>query len=367
MAPTSAVRYQPRCDASPSRRASEAWIQVGSDASHARRRCRNGRRHGIDRSASSRAAAQGRSARAPIAHARVADQLPLAPRPHPDSLRPPPAWYGPARHPTIPLRHLAARARRRRPREPEALGQPAGDRRLRGRRPRRPGEPSRRAFLGRARSDRRSGPDARDPSPRAPVACNRREARLRARRQHGRPGDAAPPRQVPAPAGRRRRLRLRRRLRSPVPAVPAPPVRRRCRANLGASLGAVLQGLARTEIGGSPDDVPGAYAARSPLTYARALAESCVPLQLWWSRRDRIVVDPHRQSSRLLTMIRRLNPTAPVVGVEGTWAHSAEMRATTRLPFALARLGLLPPHFDSRWGLAGTRVIQPPEPAFEPL
>ena len=136
-----------------------------------------------------------------------------------------------------------------------------------------------------------------------------------------------------------------------------------CRANLGTSLGAVLQGLARTEIGGSPDDVPGAYAARSPLTYARALAESCVPLQLWWSRRDRIVVDPHRQSRRLLTMIRRLNPAAPVVGVEGTWAHSAEMRATTRLPFALARLGLLPPRFDGRWGIAGARVIQPPEPA----
>ena len=135
-----------------------------------------------------------------------------------------------------------------------------------------------------------------------------------------------------------------------------------CRANLGASLGAVLQGLARTEIGGNPDDVPRAYAARSPLTYARALAESCVPLQLWWSRRDRIVVDPQRQSGRLLTMIRRLNPAAPVVGIEGTWAHSAEMRATTRLPFALARLGLLPPRFDGRWGLAGARVIEPPGP-----
>ena len=61
-------------------------------------------------------------------------------------------------------------------------------------------------------------------------------------------------------------------------------------------------------------------------------------------------------------MIRRLNPIAPVVGIEGTWAHSAEMRATTRLPFALARLGLLPPRFDGRWGFAGARVIEPPEP-----
>ncbi len=136
----------------------------------------------------------------------------------------------------------------------------------------------------------------------------------------------------------------------------------RCRARLGAPLGDVLQGLARAEIGGDPEHVPAAYAARSPLTYARALADSCVPLQLWWSRRDRIVVDPDRQSGRLLETIKRLNPAAPVVGVEGTWAHSAEMRATTRLPFALARLGLLPPRFDGRWGLAGARVVQSPEP-----
>ena len=136
-----------------------------------------------------------------------------------------------------------------------------------------------------------------------------------------------------------------------------------CSARLGAPLGAVLQGLARTEIGGAPEDVPGAFAARSPLTYVRALAESCVPLQLWWSRRDRIVVDAHRQSARLLELMRRLNPAAPVVGIEGTWVHSAEMRAVTRLPFALARLGLLPPRFDGRWGLAGARVVEAPEPA----
>jgi poly(3-hydroxybutyrate) depolymerase len=131
-----------------------------------------------------------------------------------------------------------------------------------------------------------------------------------------------------------------------------------CRGRLGTSLGRYLQQLARTEVGGDPAQARGAYAARSPLTYARAIASSCVPLQLWWSRRDRIVVDPDRQSRQLLATLRRLNRAAPVLGIEGTWVHTAEMRASARLPFALARLGLLPPAFDGRWGTAGARVTE---------
>ena len=42
-----------------------------------------------------------------------------------------------------------------------------------------------------------------------------------------------------------------------------------------------------------PGQRPAAYAARSPITYARAIAGSCVPLQLWWSVSDQIVVDQH--------------------------------------------------------------------------
>jgi poly(3-hydroxybutyrate) depolymerase len=133
-----------------------------------------------------------------------------------------------------------------------------------------------------------------------------------------------------------------------------------CRARLGASLGRVLQALARTEVGGDPAHASRAYAVRSPLTYARALAGSCVPVQLWWSTRDRIVVDPQQQARRLLASVRRLNPAAPVVGIEGTWVHSAEMRASTRLPFALARLGLVPRVFDGTWGLEGARLRAAP-------
>jgi poly(3-hydroxybutyrate) depolymerase len=137
------------------------------------------------------------------------------------------------------------------------------------------------------------------------------------------------------------------------------PCNARCRAQLGTSVGTVLQRLARTEVGGDPATSPRAYAARSPITHARAIADACVPLQLWWSRRDRILVDPERQSGRLLREVRRINRTAPITGIEGTWTHSAEMRPHTRLPFALARFGLMPPAFAGAWGFAGARVTPP--------
>jgi hypothetical protein len=148
---------------------------------------------------------------------------------------------------------------------------------------------------------------------------------------------------------------------------PRLPCNSRCRAVLGEPLGRRLQRLARAEVGGDPVSAPYAYAARSPLTYAGALAASCVPLQIWSSRRDRIVVDPQRQSGRLLREIRRRNPSAAVDGIEGTWAHSAEMRASTRLPFALARFGLLPSEYGGRWGLAGTRYTAASGEGCEPV
>jgi poly(3-hydroxybutyrate) depolymerase len=109
----------------------------------------------------------------------------------------------------------------------------------------------------------------------------------------------------------------------------------------GVPLGRGLQKLARREIGGTPDTAPQAYAARSPLTYARRIAFSCVPLQIWWSAADRVVTHQDRQSRRLFKTIRRLNPDAPVEAFVGFWIHSAEMHAKSRLPVALAAFGLL--------------------------
>jgi poly(3-hydroxybutyrate) depolymerase len=110
-----------------------------------------------------------------------------------------------------------------------------------------------------------------------------------------------------------------------------------------------LQRLARLEIGGTPITDPSGYTIRSPLDDARRIAFSGVPLQIWWSTRDRIVVDQAQESGRLYRKIERLNPLAPVHEYVKTWAHTAEMRATTRLPIALGHFHLLPP-WAARYG-----------------
>jgi poly(3-hydroxybutyrate) depolymerase len=107
--------------------------------------------------------------------------------------------------------------------------------------------------------------------------------------------------------------------------------------------GRVLQRLARVEIGGTPATDPRGYAIRSPLDWARQIAFSGVPLQIWWSTRDDIVVDQREESGALYRKIERLNPRAPVREFVGTWPHTMEMRAVTRLPIALGLFGLVPP------------------------
>jgi pimeloyl-ACP methyl ester carboxylesterase len=102
-----------------------------------------------------------------------------------------------------------------------------------------------------------------------------------------------------------------------------------------------LQQLARLEFGGTPLRRRDAYADRSPLFYARQIARSGVPLQIWWSTRDQIVVNQAGESGLLYRAIKRLNPGAPVSQVVGTWAHSAEFKAFRSLPIVLARLGLI--------------------------
>jgi hypothetical protein len=115
-----------------------------------------------------------------------------------------------------------------------------------------------------------------------------------------------------------------------------------CRTLLGKHFGSSLRQLARREIGGGPGTARGAFAARSPMSYARAIARSCVPLQLWWSVADRIVVDQQEQSGRFFWELRRLNPGVRADAFVGFWIHSAEMRARTGLPLALSTFGLLP-------------------------
>jgi pimeloyl-ACP methyl ester carboxylesterase len=121
-----------------------------------------------------------------------------------------------------------------------------------------------------------------------------------------------------------------------------------CRSAWGGPIGLSLQKFAAVEVGGTPRAAPAAYEARSPLTFAKQLAASCVPLQIWWSRKDRTVVDSWKQSGRLFREIRATNEKAPVLGLVGYWHHAGPFRAARYLPYALARFGLMPPEFDHK-------------------
>jgi poly(3-hydroxybutyrate) depolymerase len=126
---------------------------------------------------------------------------------------------------------------------------------------------------------------------------------------------------------------------------------KRCLHVWRGPIGRSLQSLARIEIGGTPRARAAAFAERSPVTYARTIALSCVPLELWWSTKDKIVLDQSRQSGELYSRLLALNPNANVAAFVGTWRHSAEMHAATRLPAVVAWLGLIPPVKGATSGL----------------
>lgn len=123
---------------------------------------------------------------------------------------------------------------------------------------------------------------------------------------------------------------------------PATDMARRYRDFAALKDGRELQYLARLEIGGPPAQVPAAYAERSPDHYAGAIADSAVPLQLYWSTRDRVIRDQRLETGALVQRIRRYHPEARLWVFVGEWRHTAEMRASRRLPRALARFDLLP-------------------------
>jgi poly(3-hydroxybutyrate) depolymerase len=101
-----------------------------------------------------------------------------------------------------------------------------------------------------------------------------------------------------------------------------------------------LQVLARFEVGGTPKTNPTGYVLRSPTHYLRQIAQSGVPLQLWWSLADVIVQDQVHQTAHFYKELRELNPRGKVEAVTGNWAHSKDMREI-QLPQAMTWLGLL--------------------------
>ena len=134
-----------------------------------------------------------------------------------------------------------------------------------------------------------------------------------------------------------------------------------CERAWGMPIGVALQEFARTEVGGTPEEARQRYLARSPLAHTRAIAFSCVPLQIWWSRTDRIVVDSSRQSGALFRRIRARNRRAPVSAYVGSWEHTKVFTPGRLLPTALARFGLMPSLFDRP--PKGVRVTSPPPDA----
>jgi len=123
---------------------------------------------------------------------------------------------------------------------------------------------------------------------------------------------------------------------------PATDMARRYRDFAALPGGKTLQRLCRIEVGGTPKQVPRAYEARSPDHFARQIADSGVPLQLYWSTKDRIIRDQLQETNELAIEIRHDETHDRLWDFEGEWAHSAEMRPGRRLPRALARFGLLP-------------------------
>lgn len=104
--------------------------------------------------------------------------------------------------------------------------------------------------------------------------------------------------------------------------------------------GPMLQALARLEVGGTPRTSPQAYRLRSPRTWARQIAESGVPLQMWWSDADEIVVDQGTQSGRLFDELQALGPRGRLEKRTGSWSHTAASYTRLQLPGAVAWLEL---------------------------
>jgi pimeloyl-ACP methyl ester carboxylesterase len=111
-----------------------------------------------------------------------------------------------------------------------------------------------------------------------------------------------------------------------------------CRRQWKEPIGLGLQRLARLEVGGSPSQVPAAYAERSPVHDLGELARAGVPLGLWWSVRDRLV-PAGRQEAFLDALVAR-SPHLRTNHVVGAWPHVLAMRLN--LPAALRWLGLAP-------------------------
>ena len=108
------------------------------------------------------------------------------------------------------------------------------------------------------------------------------------------------------------------------------------------------QAKATRELGGTPAQVGWLYQRRSPLQFARTVAFSGVPLQIWWNpREDTVVHQATTQSAAFVRRLRHLNPDAPVEPVVHSRPHGEVFRSSASLPeivdFLLAHRRAGPP------------------------
>jgi hypothetical protein len=99
------------------------------------------------------------------------------------------------------------------------------------------------------------------------------------------------------------------------------------------------QSKATRELGGTPRTVPWLYRRRSPAAFARTIAFSGVPTQLWWNPHDAVVVNQATtQTGRFYRQLLQLNPQAPVTTVVEHLPHGWGFRADHSLPQMLSFL-----------------------------
>ncbi len=73
------------------------------------------------------------------------------------------------------------------------------------------------------------------------------------------------------------------------------------------------QRRARIEVGASPQRAPWLYLRRSPSAYAGTITSAGVPIRLWWSRVDHVVIgQAGTQAGELYRAVKRLDPRAPI-------------------------------------------------------
>jgi pimeloyl-ACP methyl ester carboxylesterase len=93
------------------------------------------------------------------------------------------------------------------------------------------------------------------------------------------------------------------------------------------------QAKATLELGGTPAQVGWLYERRSPAQFARTIAFSGVPLQIWWNPHENVVVHQGTtQSAGFVRLLRRLNPDAPVEPVVHSRPHGHVFRSSASLP-----------------------------------